>query len=170
MTTAPAQTHATKVEWRRHSLTVEDIDRLLPHRYPFALLDRVTEVVPGVSATGIKNISVADPILVGHFPGRRIYPGVLIVECVAQLAAVVYGTEAALAAGDQAVADVSHKVGYLAEIKQAKFHRVVTPGDQLTVKVLAGQRMGQLISVTGQVSVQTEPVMTARLVVTQMDG
>ena len=76
-------------------LSVDEIARLLPHRYPFALLDRVTALVPGVRAEAIKNVSAADPILAGHFPGRMIYPGVLLIECIAQLAAVVYGTAAA---------------------------------------------------------------------------
>ena len=76
-------------------LTADEIARLLPHRYPFFMLDRVTALVPGVSAEAIKNVSAADGILAGHFPGRMIYPGVLLVECVAQLAAVIYGTAAA---------------------------------------------------------------------------
>ncbi|GAA1428048.1 3-hydroxyacyl-ACP dehydratase FabZ [Microlunatus lacustris] len=146
------------------SLSVEQIARLLPHRHPFALLDRVTDVVPGESAEAIKNISISDGLLAGHFPGRAIYPGVLLVECVAQLAAVVYGTEAAQQADDPDVAD---RVGYLAEIKQAKFLGLVTPGDQLLIKVRSGGRLGDLIAVNGQVSVDSTVVMTAKLTVTQ---
>ncbi len=145
-------------------LSVEEIARLLPHRYPFALLDRVTDVVPGESAEAIKNISLSDGLLAGHFPGRTIYPGVLLVECVAQLAAVVYGAAAAQQAGDTDVAD---RVGYLAEIKQAKFLGVVTPGDQLLIKVRSVGRLGDLISVSGQISVASSVVMTAKLTVTQ---
>jgi 3-hydroxyacyl-[acyl-carrier-protein] dehydratase len=150
-------------------LTADDIARLLPHRYPFFLLDRVTALEPGVSAEAIKNVSAADPILAGHFPGRMIYPGVLLVECVAQLAAVVYGTAAAQQAGDGIVADVAHRVGYLAEIRQAKFLRPVYPGDQVVVRVQSGTRLGALISVTGQASVGREVAMTARLAVTERD-
>lgn len=151
----------------RTTLTAEDVARLLPHRYPFALLDRVTEVVPGERATAIKNISIADGLLAGHFPDRKIYPGVLLVECVAQLAAVVYGTEAALAAGDELVAEVADRVGYLAEIKQAKFLGLVTPGDQLVVQVRSGTRRNDLIAVTGQATVGSRLVLTAKLTVTQ---
>jgi 3-hydroxyacyl-[acyl-carrier-protein] dehydratase len=150
-------------------LAADDIARLLPHRYPFFLLDRVTALEPGVSAEAVKNVSAADPILAGHFPGRMIYPGVLLVECVAQLAAVVYGTAAAGRTSGDLVADVAHRVGYLAEIRQAKFLRPVYPGDQVVFKAQSGTRLGALISVTGQASVGREVVMTARLVVTERD-
>ncbi len=153
------------------SLSVEEIARLLPHRYPFALLDRVTDVVPGESAEAIKNVSISDGLLAGHFPGRTIYPGVLLVECVAQLAAVVYGTAAQQSTtqdpGAPGGPDVADRVGYLAEIKQAKFLGLVTPGDQLVIKVRSAGRLGDLISVAGQVSVGTTVVMTAKLTVTQ---
>lgn len=148
-------------------LSAEDVERLLPHRYPFALLDRVLSVDPGVSAVAVKNVSVADSVLAGHFPDRKIYPGVLMVECVAQLAAVVYGTQAALTAGDGPVHEVADRVGYLAEIKQAKFLGLVTPGDQVLLQVRHGARMGQLISVTGQATVDGRVVLTVKLVVTQ---
>lgn len=150
-------------------LTADDIARLLPHRYPFFLLDRIVALEPGVSAEAIKNVSAADPILAGHFPGRMIYPGVLLVECVAQLAAVIYGTAAAGRTGAGPVADVAHRVGYLAEIRQAKFLRPVFPGDQVLVKAQSGARLGALISVTGQASVGRDVVMTARLAVTELD-
>jgi 3-hydroxyacyl-[acyl-carrier-protein] dehydratase len=153
-------------------LTADDVGRLLPHRYPFALLDRVIALDPGVSAEAIKNISAADPVLAGHFPGRMIYPGVLLVECVAQLAAVIYGSAAARQAGEAGgvpVVDVAQRVGYLAEIKQAKFLRPVHPGDQVVVRAQTGSRLGALMAVTGQASVGSDVVMTARLTVTERD-
>jgi 3-hydroxyacyl-[acyl-carrier-protein] dehydratase len=151
------------------AMSADDIARLLPHRYPFFLLDRVTALDPGTSAEAVKNISAADPVLAGHFPGRMIYPGVLLVECVAQLAAVVYGSAAASRAGGGPVGDMAHRVGYLAEIKQAKFLRPVYPGDQVVIRAQSGGRMGALISVTGQASVGSDVVMTARLTVTERD-
>jgi 3-hydroxyacyl-[acyl-carrier-protein] dehydratase len=151
-------------------LTADDVARLLPHRYPFALLDRVTALEPGVSAEAIKNVSAADPVLAGHFPGRMIYPGVLLVECVAQLAAVIYGSAALRSAsGDGPAVDVAQRVGYLAEIKQAKFLRPVYPGDQVVVRAQTGSRLGALMAVTGQASVGSDVVMTARLTVTERD-
>lgn len=150
-------------------LTADDITRLLPHRYPFLLLDRVLAVDPGNSAEAVKNISAADPVLVGHFPGRMIYPGVLLVECVAQLAAVIYGTAAAVRADGDVVGDMAHRVGYLAEIRQAKFLKPVYPGDQVRLRAFSGARVGSLISVTGQASVGRDIVMTAKLTVTEHD-
>ncbi|HEX2417497.1 MAG TPA: 3-hydroxyacyl-ACP dehydratase FabZ [Micromonosporaceae bacterium] len=149
-------------------LSADDIARLLPHRYPFLMLDRVTALEPGISAEGIKNVTASDAVLAGHFPGRMIYPGVLLIECVAQLAAVIYGS-AALVNAEDASAGVSDRVGYLAEVRQAKFMRPVYPGDQVTLRATSGPRMGALISVTGQASVGREVVMTARLVVTERD-
>jgi 3-hydroxyacyl-[acyl-carrier-protein] dehydratase len=150
-------------------LSADDIARLLPHRYPFLMLDRVTALEPGVSAEGLKNVTASDAVLAGHFPGRMIYPGVLLIECVAQLAAVIYGSAALVNAAQDASADVSNRVGYLAEVRQAKFMRPVYPGDQVTFRATSGPRMGALISVTGQASVGREVVMTARLVVTERD-
>jgi 3-hydroxyacyl-[acyl-carrier-protein] dehydratase len=155
----------------RTVLAADDIARLLPHRYPFAVLDRITALDPGVRGEAIKNVSAADVVLAGHFPGRMIYPGVLLVECVAQLAAVIYGTAAVQEAGGDPTGDLgtdaAGRVGYLAEIKQAKFLRPVVPGDQLVVRAQSGSRMGDLIAVQGQASVGNDVVMTARLTVTQ---
>jgi 3-hydroxyacyl-[acyl-carrier-protein] dehydratase len=169
MTAVLAPTPAQRDLPAPRTLGADDIARLLPHRYPFFLLDRVTAVVPGVSAEAIKGISAADPVLAGHFPGRMIYPGVLLVECVAQLAAVVYGTAAVQAAGGELVADVAHRVGYLAEIRQAKFLKPVVPGDQVVFRAQSGIRVGSLISVNGQASVGRDIVMTVRLAVTERD-
>lgn len=99
-----------------------------------------------------------------------IYPGVLLVECVAQLAAVVYGTAGALRATGEIVGDVAERVGYLAEIRQAKFLKPVVPGDQVVFRLQSGPRVGGLISVTGQASVGRDTVLTARLAVTERDA
>jgi 3-hydroxyacyl-[acyl-carrier-protein] dehydratase len=150
-------------------LSADDIATLIPHRYPFFLLDRVTSLEPGVSAEAVKNVTVSDGVLAGHFPGRMLYPGVLLVECIAQLAAVIYGSAAAQAAGGGLVGNVSHRVGYLAEIRQAKFLKPVLPGDQVLLRAHSGLRTGALISVTGQASVGRDVVMTVRLAVTERD-
>lgn len=152
--------------WRPRNAvrTADEVMRMLPHRYPFLLLDRVVALEPGVSATALKNISSSDGVLAGHFPGRMLYPGVLLIECIAQLAAVVYGAEAEQAGGAGTVAD---RVGYLAEVRNAKFLRPAFPGDQLVVRVTSGARVGNLISVTGQVSIDGEIAVTARLAVSR---
>ncbi|WP_030776102.1 3-hydroxyacyl-ACP dehydratase FabZ [Streptomyces sp. NRRL S-920] len=150
-------------------LSADDIARLLPHRHPFFLLDRVTALNPGVSAEAIKNVTASDAVLAGHFPGRMLYPGVLLVECVAQLAAVIYGSAGALRTTGEIVGDVADRVGYLAEIRQAKFLKPVLPGDQVVFRAQSGPRIGGLISVTGQASVGREQVMTVRLAVTERE-
>ena len=163
-------------------LTADDIRKLLPHRWPFLLLDRVIELKPGVSGVGIKNVTVSEPFFEGHFPGESIMPGVLIVEALAQMTAVVYGT-GALAAMSQteqetAVAiealidvqndfDLASKVGYLVSIRDMKFQKPVTPGDQLYLKVHIGRSLGNLSQVNVAAYVSKECVAQGTLNVSQ---
>ena len=99
----------------------------IPHRYPFLMIDRVTELVVNVSAVGIKNVSINEGFFQGHFPGHPVMPGVLIVESMAQTAAVlVVATLGPDAAG---------KTVYFMTIENAKFRRPVVPGDQLRLEV-----------------------------------
>lgn len=106
---------------------IVEILELLPHRYPMLLIDRVVDLVPGVSATGIKNVTINEPHFQGHFPVRPIMPGVLIVEAMAQTSAVVVikGLENP---------DMSRLV-YFMSIDSARFRRPVEPGDQMLLKV-----------------------------------
>jgi 3-hydroxyacyl-[acyl-carrier-protein] dehydratase len=112
--------------------TVEEIQKLLPHRYPFSLVDRIIEYVPGERAIGIKNVTFNEPHFQGHFPGRPIMPGVLIVEAIAQVGGVV-------------LLQMLQSEGGLflfAGIDKVRFRRQVVPGDQLvmTVEVLSIKR------------------------------
>jgi 3-hydroxyacyl-[acyl-carrier-protein] dehydratase len=100
---------------------VEKIQGLLPHRYPFALVDRIIEYVPGERATGIKNVTVNEPHFQGHFPGRPIMPGVLIVEAMAQVGGIVLTQ----------MPDVVSGLFVFAGIDKVRFRRPVVPGDQL---------------------------------------
>lgn len=106
-------------------LTVEEIHKLLPHRYPFALVDRIIKFVPGKLAVGIKNVTFNEPHFQGHFPGRPIMPGVLIVEAMAQVGGVVLTQ----------MADVQGGLFMFAGIDGVRFRRPVTPGDQLVMTV-----------------------------------
>ncbi len=121
--------------------TVEliDIHRIMhdiPHRYPFLMLDRVVDVVLNVSAIGVKNVSVNEPFFAGHFPNHPVMPGVLIIESMAQTAAVlVVETLGPEAAG---------KVVYFMSIEGAKFRRPVVPGDQLRVHVVKERNRGNV--------------------------
>jgi 3-hydroxyacyl-[acyl-carrier-protein] dehydratase len=107
------------------SMTIEEIQALLPHRYPFALVDRIIKYVPGEVAVGIKNVTFNEPHFQGHFPGRPIMPGVLIVEAMAQVGGVVLTR----------MADVQSGLFMFAGIDGVRFRRPVVPGDQLVMTV-----------------------------------
>jgi 3-hydroxyacyl-[acyl-carrier-protein] dehydratase len=113
-------------------ISIEEIQKLLPHRYPFSLVDRIIQFVPGKMAVGIKNVTVNEPHFQGHFPGRPIMPGVLIVEAMAQVGGVVLTK----------MADVQDGLFMFAGIDKVRFRRPVVPGDQLimTVELLAVKR------------------------------
>ena len=132
-------------------MNIQEIMKLLPHRYPFLLIDRVTEVVPGESATGIKNVSMNEFYFQGHFPGNPIVPGVLIVESLAQLTAVMYCAKNLQDTGKSVEvvdgADIAGKVGYLIEIRNMKFKQIVVPGDQMVLKVRKKVQLGSLMQV-----------------------
>jgi len=108
------------------------IQRIIPHRFPFLLVDRVRAVIPGVSAVGIKNVTANEPHFQGHFPGLPIMPGVTIIEAMAQTAGVLVGLTLGLENRGALV--------YFMSIERGKFRRKVVPGDvlELHVRVLRG--------------------------------
>jgi 3-hydroxyacyl-[acyl-carrier-protein] dehydratase len=160
------------VEEGRGTLSAEEILTILPHRHPFALLDKVIELEPGRRGVALKNVTISDPCFAGHFPSRPIYPGILLIECLAQLTAVVYGTaalhkETGWVPGiplDGAIAD---KVGYIAAIRSLKFLRLVRPGDQVRLVVEMGGRLGKLMDVSVEASAAGEPVLRGKLAVSE---
>ena len=105
--------------------TVEDIQKVLPHRYPFALVDRIIEYVPGKRAVGIKNVTFNEPFFQGHFPGRPLMPGVMIVEAMAQVGGIVL-TQMPDMEGEE-------RLFVFAGIDKVRFRRPVVPGDQLVM-------------------------------------
>lgn len=113
-------------------LTLEEIQKLLPHRYPFALVDRIIEYVPGKRAIGIKNVTFNEPHFQGHFPGRPMMPGVMIVEAMAQVGGIVLTQ----------LPDVAGGLFVFAGIDKVRFRRPVVPGDQLvmTTELLSVKR------------------------------
>jgi 3-hydroxyacyl-[acyl-carrier-protein] dehydratase len=108
---------------RQTILTAAEIYKLLPHRYPFALVDRIIEYEPGQKAVGIKNVTFNEPFFQGHFPGQPLMPGVLIVEAMAQVGGVVLTQ----------MADQPGGLFVFAGIDACRFRRPVTPGDQLVM-------------------------------------
>lgn len=110
------------------SVDINDILRLLPHRYPFLLVDRVLDYKSFEYLTAIKNVSMNEPFFMGHFPGKPIMPGVLMLEALAQASAILSNLSRS--------AEEGHEFFYFfAGIDNAKFKHVVTPGDQLTLHV-----------------------------------
>ncbi|NEQ30850.1 MAG: 3-hydroxyacyl-ACP dehydratase FabZ [Leptolyngbya sp. SIO4C5] len=140
LTNANATNHATSTEVSdtleeaavQTTFTLEEIQQLLPHRYPFALVDRIIDYIPGKQAVGIKNVTFNEPHFQGHFPGRPIMPGVLIVEAMAQVGGIVL-TQMPGVTG----------LCMFAGIDKVRFRRPVVPGDQLvmTVELLSVKRM-----------------------------
>ncbi|HTC26802.1 3-hydroxyacyl-ACP dehydratase FabZ [Dyella sp.] len=108
---------------------VEQIQQLLPHRYPFLLVDRVIEFVPDKSVVTIKNVTINEPFFNGHFPGHPVMPGVLIVEAMAQSAGLLTQLSARSKGGSPS------SLFYLAKVDNARFNAPVIPGDQLRMEV-----------------------------------
>ncbi|AWK07594.1 3-hydroxyacyl-ACP dehydratase FabZ [Streptomyces spongiicola] len=154
----------------KRSYSCDDIKRMLPHRWPMLMIDRAYDVVPGVSGRGVKSVSVNEPYFAGHYPDHSVMPGVMIVESMAQLVAVVYVAEIIEAAGPDAgtagTADAAQSVGYLGSISHMRFSRLVVPGDQLTLEATLGERLGALRRVSVSASVGRERVASGSLVVT----
>jgi len=130
-----------------------EIRRLIPHRYPFLLVDRVDELEPGVRAVGIKNVTQNEPFFQGHFPDYPIMPGVLIIEALAQVGAV-----GVMAGGKHA-----DKLALFAGIDGVRFRRQVVPGDVLTMEVEIDRLKGRVGRGTGRASVDGERVCEAQL-------
>jgi 3-hydroxyacyl-[acyl-carrier-protein] dehydratase len=110
-------------------INVEQIQELLPHRYPFLLVDRVIEIVPNVSVVALKNATINEPFFQGHFPGHPVMPGVLIVEAMAQAAGLLTQISRRING------DVGNPLFYLVKVDNARFNAPVVPGDQLRLEV-----------------------------------
>ncbi len=134
------------------TLDIQQISELLPHRYPFLLVDRVLEMVPGERCVAVKNVTVNEPFFVGHFPGLPTMPGVLILESMAQAGALILFT----------LPEQQGKILYLAGAERVRFKRPVFPGDQLVheIKLLWHRRgFGRIdckATVNGEVVAEAE--------------
>ena len=142
-------------------LDINEIMKILPHRYPFLLVDRILEVETGKRIVGYKNVTVNEPFFTGHFPGYPVMPGVLIIEAMAQVAAIL-----AYASSDDSVRS---KVTYFVGIDNARFRKPVVPGDQLRLELEAvGCKRGIWIF-NGKVLVADKLVAEAELKATFAD-
>ena len=123
--------------------TARDIMQLLPHRFPFLLLDRIVELEPGRRVVGLKNVTIDEPFFAGHFPDYPIMPGVLIIEALAQAG----GFLALKAMGNEG------KIAFFAGIDKCKFRRPVVPGDQLRLECTVIGRKGSVWKMHGEATV-----------------
>ncbi len=137
----------------KRSLSAAEIRDLIPHRYPFLLVDRIEEVEPGVRAVGVKNVTQNEPFFQGHFPDYPVMPGVLIVEAMAQVGAV----------GVMSVEEYRGKLALFAGIDGVRFRRQVVPGDVLTMEVEIERLKGKIGRGKGRATVGGERVCEAEL-------
>lgn len=136
------------------------IQKILPHRYPFLLVDTIEEMEPKKRIVGIKNVTINEYFFQGHFPGKPVMPGVLIVESMAQIGGLLLLQE---------VEDRDRKVMYMAAIDNARFRRPVVPGDQLRVEVKVITFRGPFCKVQGHARVNGELAAEATLMCAMVD-
>ncbi|MGI6420742.1 MAG: 3-hydroxyacyl-ACP dehydratase FabZ [Syntrophomonadaceae bacterium] len=135
-------------------MNIQEIMRILPHRYPFLLLDRIVELRPGKMAVGIKNISINEPYFAGHFPGQPIMPGVMMIEAMAQVGAC------ALLADEL----FQGQLAYLAGVDRIRFKRLVIPGDTLTIRTELNNIKGKIGKGKGEVKVDQQVVCAGEFI------
>ncbi len=142
-------------------MDLAEIQKMLPHRYPFLLVDRVVEIVPGQKLLAYKNVSINEPFFTGHFPGHPVMPGVLILESLAQACAIL--------AYKSAEMDPTREVSYLMAIDGAKFRKPVLPGDRLDLEVTILKHKGAIWKQKGIASVNGVKVAEGEFLATVMD-
>jgi 3-hydroxyacyl-[acyl-carrier-protein] dehydratase len=138
------------------------IQKLLPHRYPFLLVDRVVEFEPHKRIVGIKNVSINEPFFQGHFSGHPVMPGVLVIEALAQAG----GLLTQLSQGT----DAQGKLFYLVKIDNAKFSRMVVPGDRLDLEVTIRREIRNMTQYCGIASVEGQQVASADILCAEVKG
>ena len=160
-TTSPtSQPAATQTDPLNQELRSEQILNLLPHRYPFALVDRVVEQVPGQRAVAVKNVTINEPQFQGHFPGRPLMPGVLIVEAMAQVGGLIV----------MQMPNLPQGLFVFAGIDGVRFRRPVVPGDQLRITCeLVSIRRQRFSKVRGRATVEGELVCEGELMFSLLD-
>jgi len=143
-------------------IDVVRIQQLLPHRYPFLLVDRVTEFEANKRIVGIKNVTINEPFFQGHFPGHPVMPGVLVIEALAQAGGILTQLSHQSAATD--------KLFYLVKIDNAKFSRMVVPGDRLELNVELKRTIRNMAMYHGVARVDDEQVACAEILCAEVKG
>ena len=139
-------------------IDVVEIQKILPHRFPFLLVDRVTELNANESLTGYKNVTIGEQIFEGHFPGHPIYPGVMILEGMAQAGGIL-----AFKSMDMSEEEAANKVVYFMSIDGAKFRNPVRPGDRLEYRMRVVKHKGAIWILEGKAYVDDKLVSEAEL-------
>ena len=140
-------------------MDVMDIQKILPHRYPFLLVDRVTDLNPKESIVAYKNVSISEPVFEGHFPGHPIYPGVMILEGMAQAGGIL----AFKSMDGVSEEEIANKVVYFMSIDKAKFRAPVKPGDRLEYKISVIKNKGAIWMLKGEAYVDGKLTSEAEL-------
>ena len=140
-------------------MDVMDIQKILQHRYPFLLVDRVTDLVAKESIIAYKNISISEPVFEGHFPGHPIYPGVMILEGMAQAGGIL----AFKSMDGITEEEIANKVVYFMSIDKAKFRSPVKPGDKLEYKISVIKNKGAIWILKGEAYVDGKLTSEAEL-------
>ncbi|NVJ05839.1 3-hydroxyacyl-ACP dehydratase FabZ [Myxococcus sp. AM001] len=142
-------------------MDIGEILNLLPHRYPFLLVDRVVEIVPGQKLTAYKNVTINEPFFNGHFPGHPVMPGVLILEALAQATAILaYKSENM---------DPARKLTYLMGVDGARFRKPVLPGDRLQLDIEVVRHKGAVWKTKGLATVDGARVAEGEFLATVVD-
>jgi 3-hydroxyacyl-[acyl-carrier-protein] dehydratase len=136
------------------------IQKILPHRYPFLLVDAIEEMEPKKRIVGIKNVTVNEYFFQGHFPGKPVMPGVLIIESIAQIGGLLLLND---------VKDRDNKLMYMAAVDNARFRRPVVPGDQLRIEVNVITFRGPFCKVAGVARVNGEVAVEATIMCAMVD-
>lgn len=139
-------------------MDVVEIQEIIPHRYPFLLVDRITEVVKNESLIGYKNVSISEPVFQGHFPGHPIYPGVMILEGMAQAGGIL-----AFQSMEMTKEEAAQKVVYFMSIDKAKFRAPVKPGDKLEYRISVIKNKGAIWMLKGEAFVDDKMVSETEL-------
>lgn len=140
-------------------IDVVEIQKILPHRHPFLLVDRITDLVESKFVRGYKNVTIGEPVFEGHFPGHPIYPGVMIIEGMAQAGGIL----AFKSMDDEGQEDTKDKVVYFMSIDKAKFRSPVKPGDKLVYELNVIKHKGSVWVLDGKAFVDDKMVAQAEL-------
>ncbi len=148
-----------KIIFHTKKQELKDVKKILPHKYPFLLVDRILEVVPRQYAVGVKNVSHNEPFFQGHFPDNNIFPGALLIEALAQMTGIMY------AYSDEE--DSRKKIGYLAGVNKIRLYKIIKPGDQIILKAVNVNSWDDIIEAEVSAYVDGKIVAKGTILVTE---